>query len=46
MSMGLKVVIGMSIAYLFSFLGLILAYISYKRKLKEKLAQEEQTGKI
>lgn len=32
MSHGLAVVIGMSIAYFFSFLGLLLAYFSYKRK--------------
>ncbi len=36
MSKGLMVVIGMSFAYIFSFLGLIFAYISYKKKLKEK----------
>ncbi len=31
---GLAVLIGMTIAYLASFLGLIFAYISYKRKKK------------
>ncbi len=36
MSQGLAVVIGMSIAYFFSFLGLLLAYFSYRRKHKEK----------
>jgi hypothetical protein len=36
MKQGLAVVIGMSIAYLFSFLGLLLAYYSYKRKRREK----------
>jgi hypothetical protein len=36
MKQGLAVVIGMSIAYLFSFLGLLLAYYSYKRKRGEK----------
>ena len=36
MSQGLAVVIGMSIAYFFSFLGLLLAYFSYKKKQKEK----------
>jgi hypothetical protein len=35
MSQGLQVVIGMSIAYLFSFLGLLLAYFSYKKKHKK-----------
>jgi hypothetical protein len=36
MKQGLAVVIGMSIAYLFSFLGLLLAYFSYKKKRGEK----------
>jgi len=36
MSQGLSVVIGMSIAYFFSFLGLLLAYFSYKKKHKDK----------
>jgi hypothetical protein len=35
MNKSLAVVIGMSIAYLFSFLGLLLAYFSYKRKHKK-----------
>lgn len=35
MSQSLSVVIGMSIAYFFSFLGLLLAYFSYKRKKKD-----------
>lgn len=36
MKQGLAVVIGMSIAYFFSFLGLLLAYHSYKKKRGEK----------
>jgi hypothetical protein len=36
MKQGLPVVIGMSIAYFFSFLGLLLAYYSYKKKRGEK----------
>ena len=32
MDQGLAVVIGMSIAYFFSFLGLLLAYFSYRKK--------------
>ena len=36
MKQGLAVVIGMSVAYLFSFLGLLLAYYSYKKKRGEK----------
>jgi hypothetical protein len=36
MRQGLAVVIGMSIAYIFSFLGLLVAYYSYKKKHGEK----------
>jgi hypothetical protein len=36
MRQGLAVVIGMSIAYFFSFLGLLLSYYSYKKKHGEK----------
>lgn len=36
MNQGLSVVIGMSIAYFFSFLGLLLAYVSYRKKHKKK----------
>ena len=36
MRQGLAVVIGMSIAYFFSFLGLLLAYYSYKKRRREK----------
>lgn len=36
MKQSLAVVIGMSIAYFFSFLGLLLAYYSYKKKRREK----------
>jgi hypothetical protein len=36
MDQGFAVVIGMSIAYFFSFLGLLLAYYSYKKKRKDK----------
>jgi len=36
MDQGFAVVIGMSIAYFFSFLGLLLAYFSYKKKHKNK----------
>jgi len=35
MNQGLSVVIGMSIAYIFSFLGLLLAYFSYRKKHKD-----------
>jgi hypothetical protein len=36
MNQGFAVVVGMSIAYIFSFLGLLLAYFSYKSKQKQK----------
>ncbi len=36
MNQSFAVVIGMSIAYFFSFLGLLLAYYSYRKKRKER----------
>lgn len=36
MNQGFAVVIGMTIAYFASFLGLLLAYYSYKKKHKNK----------
>ena len=36
MDNGLKMVIGMSLAYFFSFGGLLLAYFSYKKYHKKK----------
>jgi len=42
MSKGLMVVIGMSIAYLASFLGLALAYVAYKRKTGQKTSAENK----
>ncbi len=36
MSKGLFVVIGMTIAYAASFLGLLLAYFSYKKRKQKK----------
>jgi hypothetical protein len=36
MKQSLAVVIGMSIAYFFSFLGLLLAHYSYRKKRREK----------
>lgn len=47
MNKGLFVVIGMTIAYFVSFLGLILAYFSYKKRASkyqqkgENLTEEE-----
>ncbi len=42
MSKGLFVVLGMTIAYFVSFLGLILAYFSYKRRTKEKQENKDK----
>jgi hypothetical protein len=36
MNQGLVVVIGMSIAYFFSFLGLLLAYFSTRKQYRKK----------
>ena len=36
MNEGLSVLVGMSIAYVASFLGLVLAWVSYKRRHKNK----------
>jgi hypothetical protein len=36
MKQSFAVVIGMSIAYFFSFLGLLLAFYSYRKKQREK----------
>lgn len=36
MNQSFAVVVGLSIAYFFSFLGLLLAYYSYKKKHKDK----------
>jgi hypothetical protein len=40
MSQSLSVVLGMSIAYFFSFLGLLLAFFSYRKKHKKKSARK------
>ena len=40
MDQGFAVVIGMSIAYFFSFLGLLLAYFSYKKKKRQKKEED------
>lgn len=41
MNKGLFVVIGMTIAYFVSFLGLILAYFSYKKRVSESQRKGE-----
>lgn len=41
MSKGLFVVLGMTIAYFVSFLGLILAYFSYKKRLSATGGKKE-----
>lgn len=38
---GLKMVIGMSLAYVTSFAGLLLAYFSYKKHQKRKKQGQE-----
>ncbi len=43
MNEGLKMVIGMTLAYVLSFLGLILAWFSYKKHKKEK--EENKNGR-
>jgi hypothetical protein len=45
MNEGLWVVIGMSIAYLASFLGMIFAWIHYKKRKKGLIQPEEQLSK-
>jgi H+/gluconate symporter-like permease len=42
MDQGLKMVIGMSLAYITSFAGLVLAYFSYRAHQKKKKQEEEQ----
>ena len=44
MENGLKMVIGMSLAYVTSFAGLILAYYSYKKHKKNNGHPEEGAG--
>ena len=41
MSEGLSVVIGMSVAYVASFAGLIFAYFSYKKRNRRKEKKEQ-----
>ena len=43
MDKGLQMVIGMSLAYVTSFAGLLLAYISYKKHQKHQ--EKKQEGK-
>ncbi len=43
MSKGLFVVLGMTIAYFVSFLGLILAYFSYKKRALESQQKSEDS---
>jgi len=40
MNQSLSVVLGMSIAYFFSFLGLLLAFFSYRKKHKNRRARK------
>ncbi len=43
MSKGLFVVLGMTIAYFVSFLGLVLAYFSYKKRVSETKERTENS---
>lgn len=43
MDNGLKMVIGMSLAYITSFAGLLLAYFSYKKHKKKRLDKEGES---
>ena len=43
MSEGFWIVIGMSIAYVASFMGLIFAWIHYKRRRSDKDSKGEKT---
>jgi len=40
MNQSLSVVLGMSIAYFFSFLGLLLAFFSYRKKHRNRRARK------
>ncbi len=42
---GLKMVIGMALAYVTSFAGLLLAYFSYKKHMKNKKEGQEEGQK-
>lgn len=42
MNEGLKMVIGMSLAYVTSFAGLLLAYFSYKKHHKKRQEKEAE----
>lgn len=44
MNQGLMVVIGMSIAYVASFLGLLLAYHSYRKRQKTPPSNAPEKG--
>jgi uncharacterized membrane protein YdjX (TVP38/TMEM64 family) len=46
MNEGLSVLIGMSIAYIASFLGMILAYVSYRRKQREKAPRGKEDADV
>lgn len=46
MNEGLSVLIGMSIAYVASFLGLVLAWVSYRRRNKERTAETKRNTDV
>ena len=46
MSEGLSVLIGMSIAYVASLIGMIVAWVSYKRRQREGSAQTKEKPRV
>ncbi|GBC76704.1 hypothetical protein HRbin08_00166 [bacterium HR08] len=42
MNEGISVLIGLSIAYVASFLGMLFAYLSYRRRQRERAHRHEE----
>jgi ABC-type spermidine/putrescine transport system permease subunit II len=42
MNEGMSVLVGMSIAYVASFIGMIVAYIAWRRRRREKTGKENR----
>ncbi len=42
MNEGLSVLIGLSIAYVASFLGMLFAYLSYRRRRRERVQMRKE----
>jgi H+/gluconate symporter-like permease len=45
MNEGMSVLVGMSIAYVASFIGMIVAYVAYKRRHKNKQDEEKEKNR-